>query len=182
MTTKITVNGVSYDGIDAMPPEARRLYAETLANTPELADRDGDGIPDIVAHPGAALQHRTVVRKKFIVNGTSYDDPAAMPPDARAMYDKAMSAMQSGQANVHKNEIKLSFQLTGPGFSIRKSTGTETSASASAAEPQPSARRPAPMRLPAPIEPSASGGMRMTLVVGACAAVGLLLWLTSRGH
>ena len=171
MTTKITVNGVSYDGIDAMPPEARRLYAETLANTPELADRDGDGIPDIVAHPGSALQHRTVVRKKFVVNGASYDDPDAMPPDARAMYDKAMSAMQSGQATVKKNEIKLSFQLTGPGFTMGKSMGGAS----------PSAG-PSPTSMPAPIEPASSGGSRMALILGVGAAAGLLVLLAMRGR
>jgi len=176
MTTKITVNGVRYDSIDAMPPDARRVYDETLANTPELADRDGDGIPDIVTQRGVASPPRgTVVRKMFVVNGTTYDDPATMPPDARAMYDKAMTAMQSGSASVRKNEIKLSFQLTGPGFSIRRG------ARGSSPSGVPEAMVP-PGSTPAPIEPASGGGTRMALILGACVAVGLLLWLGMRGH
>jgi hypothetical protein len=96
-----------------------------------------------------------------------------MSPDARAMYDKAMSAVQSGQANVHKNEIKLSFQLTGPGFTIGKSVG--------GASPSAGAT-PSPTSTPAPIEPASAGGSRMALILGACAAAGLLVWLTMRGR
>src|SRR5262245_3271110 len=126
MATKITVNGVTYDGVDAMPPEARRLYDEMLAKLPDLTDRDGDGIPDIVQ--SLPIQHGTTVRKQFIVNGTAYDDVSAMPPAVRLAYEMAMRAMGAGDPKVTKNEVKVSFQYSGPVFRLGKRSGEPSAA------------------------------------------------------
>jgi hypothetical protein len=183
--TKITVNGVTYESVDAMPPDVRRVYDQTVANLPELADRDGDGIPDIVQGDGLSVRRGTTVRKKFIVNGTSYDDLNAMPPDVRQAYEKAMRAMSAGGPTVTKNEIKMSFQVTGPGFSFRKGLGAPSASQPGRQVVGPISSLPPGegVPMPRPIEPaSPGGGSLVALLLGACAVVGLIAWLVMRAR
>jgi hypothetical protein len=179
MAAKITVNGTSYDSVEAMPPEARRLYEQTLANLPELADRDGDGIPDLVQGGDRSMHLRTVVRKKFVVNGTTYDDESQLPPEIRRLYEKAIHQAQA-DPTVKKNEIKVSFQVTGPKFALHRSTGSSFPADPS--KPDGATTSPAGTPMPIPIEPESGSGARLALVAGACAAVGLLFWLLTRAR
>jgi len=183
MPVKITVNGVAWDSVDAMPPDVRRLYEQTLASMPDLADRDGDGIPDIVEGDGLSVRRGTTVRKQIILNGTSYDDVAAMPPDVRALYERAMQAIGTGGPAVTKHEIKVSFQLGTPLFRLgaRSSAAPASlppgSSLNSASEPQHA------VQPPTPIEPDSAGaGARIALILAACLAVGILLWFAMRGH
>ena len=113
MSTKITVNGVAYDGVDHMPPDVRKVYDEALAQVPELADRDPGGVPYIVQRGLGPLQGTTVVRKKIILNGTTYEDEAAMPAEAREAFQQAMRAMSTSKPTV-TNEIKMSFDPIEP--------------------------------------------------------------------
>ena len=171
MATKITVNGVTYDSVEAMPPDARRLYEETLAKVPELADRDGDGIPDIAQRPGLSATGGTTVRTRLVVNGKEYDGVAALPPNLRAAYEKAMQVMSAGGPNVKKNEIKVVVQTSMPRFEFR--LGSRPPASAETPPPQ----LPTGMT-PRPIEPgNASGAFRFVLLLGAFLAAGVLLWM-----
>jgi hypothetical protein len=185
MATKITVNGVSYDNVEAMPPDVKRLYDETLAKLPELADQDGDGVPDIVQHQGLTVRNGTTVRKKFIVNGTTYDDVNAMPPDVRDAYQKAMQAMSAGGPNVKKSEIKMSFQVTGPGFTFRRGSDVPSLSPpighsvGTSSNPQPVEAWPTAK----PIEPDSAGsGLRIALTLGACLAGALVIWFLARAH
>jgi len=180
---KITVNGVTYDSVEAMPPEVKRIYEQTMANFPELADRDGDGIPDMVQGQGVSV--RSVVRKKFIVNGTTYDDVKDLPAEARQAYETALRASSIGSPTVQKDEIKLSFQIDGAGFHFGKRSGAPSlSPSMSRAAGPVSVARPAPgTPIPKPIEPAPIGGvLRIALAVGACVAGALMLWLRTRPH
>lgn len=184
MATKITVNGVTYDSVDAMPPEARRLYDEMLAKLPDLTDRDGDGIPDIVESGALPIAPGATVRKTFIVNGTTYGDLASMPSDVRQAYELGMRTMASGDPEVTKREFRVSFQVT-PGFSIRK--GSPLGSALRLMMHTPGADR-APQPLlgntdAKPIEPgSSAGGLRAVLILAACVAGVLLLWFLTRGH
>ncbi len=80
MATKITVNGVSYESVDAMPPEVRRLYDQAMANLPALTDV-GAGGPNV----------KKDVRVFFHVSGPGFSfgsgsgTPSASPPPRAAM-------------------------------------------------------------------------------------------------
>jgi len=177
MATRITVNGVTYDSVEAMPAETRRLYEQALARLPKLADRDGNGVPDIVEGKGGPLSIGTTVSRRFVLNGKTYDDPNAMPPDVRQLYEQAMKAVAAGGANVSRNDIKMSFEMN-PTFRIGRPSRDESATNAPSIAAQPPA-----MMTPGPIEPaSGEGGLRFGLIVGGCAAIGLVLWLISRAR
>jgi len=173
MSTKITVNGVSYDGVDAMPPDVRRLYEDAMTRIPALANR-ADADPLLLGRMGP-LEIATTVRKKILANGQTFDVAGEMPPEARAAYAKALAV--AGDPNA-KKEVRVSLQINGPGFHFAKSLGD--SSSAAPAPPTAAGVTPMPQvvnRLPAPIEPtSGGGGLRVVLTLGLCAAAGLAVW------
>ena len=118
---------------------------------------------------------------KIKVNGVEYDSVDAMPPDVRQVYDRILEQfpkLSDGAVapTVKTNEIKMTFELKGPHFSIHKSLGATAS--------QPPATLPTgEFPKPAPLEPgSAEGGFRLALILGFCAAVGLVLLLLARAH
>jgi len=43
--SKITVNGVGYDSLEAMPPDARRTYEQALEKAKAVARRTGAALP-----------------------------------------------------------------------------------------------------------------------------------------
>jgi hypothetical protein len=187
MGIKFTVNGVVYNSVEAMPPEARQIYEKALAEVPDLADRDGDGIPDVAKNEGLSIKPRIIVRKKIVVNGVTYDNELAMPPEARAAFEKAMQAA-STNPSVRKREIKLSFQVDGPGFKFHAGSGAPAAPAApgSAAGGLTALRDIAPGATPRPIEPSRAGSVLRTgailIALGLSAGVGLALyfWLRAR--
>ena len=175
MNTKITVNGVLYDSIDAMPPEVRRQYDALVAKFPLLAQVSG-GEPEVMHNDLGPLHITTTVRKNLVINGHSYDSEAAMSPDARQAYELAMKAAQSDPAK--NNEIKVSFQVRSPTFKFGKATGGES------AEPptlqlvrsNPADSNPSPL----PIGPdTGEGRMRLLIILAACGFVGLI-WLLAK--
>lgn len=94
---KITFNGQTYTGVDEMPSEVRREYERVLA---ALADRDGDGFPDLDPNAlapgdrpddGVAVTNRVdVTTTRLFVNGEEYADVADMPPEARVLYERLL--------------------------------------------------------------------------------------------
>jgi hypothetical protein len=182
---KITVNGVAYGSIEAMPEEARHAYEQAVAKFPELADGDGDGIPDVAEGKGLTLLPGVTVHRKFIVNGKTYEDEKDMSAEAREAFEKAMHAASAGGPKVTKNELKMSFQITGPHFSIRKGSTMPSpsqpirQAAPPDATPQPIVETPTP----SPYESDASEGrLRLALTLAACGTGGLVLWLMLRAH
>ena len=180
MGTRIEVNGVAYDSVDVMPAEVRRVYEETLARARELSDRAGAGVPAVTHHGGVTL--RTTVRKRFIVNGQEYDDETAMPPDVRRFYDEAMRAANTGDGTVKRNDLKISFQVTGPGFHFGNSAGAPgpSSPHTELPIPGPSSSSMGGIPTPRPIEPSSAGGLRVLLFLGAGLIAGIVVWLMAR--
>jgi hypothetical protein len=187
MGSRIEVNGVAYDSIEAMPAEVRRVYEETLARARELSARAGESVPAIVQHGGVTL--RTTVRKRFVVNGREYDDETAMPADVRRLYDEAMRAANTGDGTVKRNDLRISFQIHGPGFHFGNTMGTPSPLSphadpAGRVSPHTGEPLPGPassptggMTTPQPIEPSSAGGLRVLLFLGAGIAAGIVVWL-----
>lgn len=181
MPTRITVNGVTYDRVEAMPPDVRRVYERTLAPFADSLEGDGGGAPEVFEGDAGPLHWRTTVQRKLVVNGTTYENEAAMPADVRQTYQQAMRAVKSSDPTVKKNEIKMTFQVTGPGFTFGKGAGA-TSQRPKLLGPDSAAPIPG-MPPPAPIEPeSVEGRMRRALLLGVCIGAGvvLFLYLTSR--
>jgi hypothetical protein len=176
MAGKVTVNGVDYDGIEAMPPDVRKVYEEAIARVPSLAG----GVPDVVTRHAMAVHGGQVVKKTIVVNGVQYDDEQTMPPDVRDVYERSMQFAAMAGPSAHKHSIQLSFHLKGPNVDFR--LGHKTPLGTGELPPAVAhALRTGAVTGPKPIEPS-SGGVRVALVLAACAAAGLALWLWLRAH
>ena len=93
MTTKIVVDGTEYPSPEAMPPEVRRQYERALrlmqdaakgaappGTTEKTVETTRDGV--------SVKVHRKQV--KYTVDGRTYDDPAALPPEIRARVEHAL--------------------------------------------------------------------------------------------
>ena len=173
MSTKITVNGVEYESVEAMPPDVRRTYEEIMAKFPDMAQLAADGPAEIREGSFGPVKVNTAVQKKIVVNNVTYENEESMPPDVRQAYELGMRAMQSGDPTVKKNEIRMSFQLNGPHFTVKKTSGGTSDTRPALSDPTPA--------MPRPIEPtSAENGVRVVLLVTACAVIGLALWFLAR--
>jgi hypothetical protein len=93
----INFNGQEYDNPDAMPPDVRRLY--DLANQ-MLADKDGDGVPDIFGQGTGTMQTNVVQTQQFVVDGKVYSSLDELPAEARQKYEQTM-----GQWDANRNGI-----------------------------------------------------------------------------
>lgn len=76
---KIVFNGVEYDGVDAMPPDARRTFERLFP------DEDRDGVPDLLQRARANVGAQTTT---YEVNGRSYASIEDMPPDVRRTFEE----------------------------------------------------------------------------------------------
>ena len=94
MATKITFNGQSYDGLDAMPADVRTRYQAIVdalgADDREKLESAMDG--------GAGLRINTTVRRRIRINGKDYDSVEQMPAHEREIYEKAMAKQEAGTA------------------------------------------------------------------------------------
>jgi len=156
-----------------MPADVRKVYEETMAKFAGL----GDAKPTIVEGQFGPVHLKSVVRKKIVVNGGTYDDEESMPADVRQAYEAATHPT-APSSNVKKNEIKFTFQVTGPNVTFRKTLG--------GASPDPNPMSAPAMQgagMPAPIEPT-SVSPKLLLGVGllAGAAIALALWLLGGVH
>jgi hypothetical protein len=62
----ITVNGRTYSSVDEMPPDVREQYEKAMSL---LADRNGNGIPDVLEGQTEATRVRTVVKEVVAQTG-----------------------------------------------------------------------------------------------------------------
>ena len=82
MNNQITINGREYSSVEEMPPDVRKEYERAMSL---LADRDGNGVPDVfegqlnssasVTTTGAAKDFTSTVvtSSQYVVNGKNYD-------------------------------------------------------------------------------------------------------------
>jgi hypothetical protein len=62
---KITVNGVSYDSVEAMPPDVRGIYEQALAKAGTIAR--STGTPLAAPQSGAPVQEGGISRRTIII-------------------------------------------------------------------------------------------------------------------
>ena len=178
---RIVIDGKSYNSVDEMPEDVRRNYEEAMRGSNQtnpaqggvgslatlFADGDGDGIPDIM-EKGQVIN--LTGGMKFVVNGQSYDSLDALPPEARAKYEQAMSTIDRNQNGM-------------PDFLEGIMNGSTQPAPAqpvfNPADLPRSASHP-PLPLPPAIAPDTSNGWMLALaVVGLlflCAAGAAGVW------
>lgn len=150
---KIMFNGQEYENVAAMPPEVRRLY-ESMTNV--FADKDGNGVPDILEGGMGNVQSSTV--SQFIVDGKAYSRLEDLPPEQRARYTAAMAKLDANQNSIP--DI-----LEGDLFSALTGSANPTSATQT---PSTSAAPPAGTAIPTVkiVGDRPSPGMMRMMVIG----------------
>jgi hypothetical protein len=106
MDQKFIVNGVSYDGLESMPPDVRRQYElamELLKNvkqegvSKEASNRTVERSPHGVS---IKVEKRELL---YNVDGKIFDDASQLPADIRAKLDQAHVKIEPGRdVNVMK--------------------------------------------------------------------------------
>jgi hypothetical protein len=99
MSPKFVYNGKEYSSLEELPPELRQVYEQALSS---LADRDQNGIPDILE--GTAAHALVTALNAFHVNGQMYGNLDELPPEVRQAYQKAM-AMLSQWTDQNQNGV-----------------------------------------------------------------------------
>ena len=176
-STRITVNGVEYDGVDAMPADVRQVYEKMLAGLADLGASGATGSPKILEGKFGPVHFETVVRKKFVVNGRTWDDESSMPADVRQALDRARQMAESNEPGVKKN-ITVTFHAS-PSFAIHGTPGGAPRSPGTPLAVVPPPADPSRSR-PAPIEPSAGVRIGPILAVAAALVALAVLWLATR--
>ena len=104
------MNGQTYNSIDEMPPDVRQKFQDAMS---KLADRDGNGIPDILDGKGDRNAIGTSVKttQSFIVAGRDAQMLSDLPPEVRT---RVMSKMDATEGENRPGGITI--RLTGPVF------------------------------------------------------------------
>lgn len=101
MPTSFTINGKTYRSLDEMPADVRRQYDSMMQL---MADRDGNGVPDIVERPGgmpndpriemARGSHVIMTSTRVFQDGKEVAS-ADLPADVREQISKAFGDTQA---------------------------------------------------------------------------------------
>ena len=170
----IVIDGKTYKSVDEMPPDIRAKYEEAMRNLdkdrngmPDLLegaklfeDKNKDGIPDALEGL-ARLKGSTpqvVSSSKILVNGQMYDGLDQLPPEIRAQYEQAMSAMdknRNGIPDFVEGMFNVPAQtVDGTSNNAPMSIGTSTSRPVTSSKPIP---------IGSTIEPESSGSWMLAL-------------------
>ena len=185
----IVIDGKTYKSVDEMPPDIRAKYEEAIRGM----DRDRNGMPDMLnqanpfedknkdgmpaAFEGLASFQGSIPRvmnsTKVLVNGQVYDGLDQLPPEIRAQYEQAMSAMD-------KNRNGIPDFVEGM-FNLPAQTMNDASSSAPISIGTSRPASPKPTIASATIEPESSGGWMLALagialVVMCLVAVAAGVW------
>jgi hypothetical protein len=179
MSTKITVNGVRYESVDAMPPDVRKTYDDMMARLPNLIGGMAADLPRVIRQKAGPLELTTSIQKRIVVDGKTYAGEAAMPPDVREKFQQMVRA--AGTRRSETGEVGTTIQITRSGFGFGTTDDASLPASVQLARlsaPEPASSIPSP----AAIEPSAiEWRARFAILIGI-AVVALALWLLAQIH
>jgi hypothetical protein len=96
MAPNIIFNGKGYESADEMPADVRRTYESIMGI---LADKDGDGTPDLLEGLPAGGA-RPISSMQVFFEGKMYTGVNELPPEARARYERAMSKLDRDKDGV----------------------------------------------------------------------------------
>lgn len=100
---RININGKTYSSVGEMPPDVRKQYEQAMQTM--MADKDHNGIPDILEHPSASTGKVGLsTAQSFTVNGQHYDRLEDVPEQFRDAIAKAMS---KAQLETNKTALRL---------------------------------------------------------------------------
>jgi hypothetical protein len=92
VSTRITINGREYNSVDEMPPDVLAIYEQSMSM---LADRNGNGVPDILEGGnvkitgGENFKMNSAVNRKITVNGKSYERLEDLPAEVQQKFREA---------------------------------------------------------------------------------------------
>ncbi len=109
----IVIDGKTYTSVNEMPEDIRQKYEQAMGSFKEqnqnpvpdvlaggdlFGDKNNNGIPDLFEN---GLNAGTVIgAMKVIMDGKQIDSVNGLPPEARARYDQAMSALDANKNGV----------------------------------------------------------------------------------
>jgi hypothetical protein len=111
---RIVVNGREYAGPEQLPAELRSEYEQAMA---ALADKNGNGIPDILEmHLGGAISPpgdspvRVVTSHEIVIDGQSFDNFDQIPVDKRKLVEDIHLKLAGLSPQSSKDSATLSSQ------------------------------------------------------------------------
>jgi hypothetical protein len=185
----IVIDGKTYKSVDEMPPDIRAKYEEAMQGL----DRDRNGMPDMLdgmnpfedknndgtpdSFEGLATFQASVPNmlssSKILVNGQLYDGLDQLPPEIRAQYEQAMSAMDKNRNGI-PDFVEGMLNLTAQAMN---STSNNAPVNIATSTSRPAS--PKPTIATSTIEPESSGGWM--LAVAGIALIGLCLAAAAAG-
>jgi hypothetical protein len=166
----IVIDGKTYRSVDEMPADVRQQYEQAMRS---LKDPDGNRIPDVFEQsnmlvdktrneisdlaeniPGETTFANVM---KIVVDGKQFNSIDDLPPDARAKYEQAMSALDANR-NGMPDFLEGIIQVQTNPVSASTSFGTEPS--------HPVSRTPMPIESPT-ITPDTSNGWMLGLLAAS---------------
>jgi hypothetical protein len=109
----IVIDGKTYNSGEEMPPGVRQKYEAAIRSLGDangnripdafegmnvLADKDKNGIPDIVENLAAGQV--AVSSMKIIVDGKEFNGIENLPPEVRARYEEAMGKLDANRNGI----------------------------------------------------------------------------------
>lgn len=107
----IVIDGKTYKSVEEMPEDVRRNYESAMS---QLPDNDRNGIPDALENftnltdqnknrmsdAFEGMVSNIISSTKTIADGNEYNSLDELPPDVRAKYEQAISALDSNRNGV----------------------------------------------------------------------------------
>jgi hypothetical protein len=161
-TSRITINGQSYDSPDAMPPDVRRTYEEAMRMLgPSLAGGQGSETTEVQSGPaGFGVQTNIVVRKKITVKDRTYGSVDEMPPEVRRVVEEQL---QNAGGSTAVTPVKPGVHVW---LEIGKSRARTTGDSSTS-----------PLMPADPIEPTEARMHNLVTALGTLVLGGIVLWI-----
>jgi hypothetical protein len=162
--SRIVIDGRTYNSVNEMPADVRAKYEKAMKM---LRDQNRDGRPDVFDVSSSTQVVSNTM--KFVVDGREYSSIEDLPPETRAKYEQAMSAVDKNQNGIPDFVEDMMGRI--PQGPAKTNTSSATS-------PRPASR--APQSASPTISPDTSNGWMLVLAGGLlmllCAAGAIGVW------
>lgn len=181
----IVIDGKTYNSVNEMPADVRQRYEQALASLRDqdgnrvpdvlessnvLADKNRDGIPDMLENTAGAPIIANAM--KVLFDGREYSSLDDLPPDARAKYEQAMGTLDANRNGI-PDFVEGMMGMPQPQSKVSVSAPSFDADTTRHAKRQP-------MPVTPTIEPDRSNGLLLALLavvlLFACVAAGVGIW------